>query len=112
MQLCGVDLVEMKLIFTEQETDDAYALFDVFTDFYRRLSGNKGWRALLTHSPSVKQGEIVFIIEKKYEQRVRQWLTGALYVTRNSLEEIKAPENMAAEIDQKILSFLKSIARS
>ncbi len=112
MQLCSVDLAEMKLMFTEEEAEDAYALFDVFTNFYRQLSGNKDWRAILTHDPSVKRGEIVFTIEKKYEQRVRRWFKGALYVAHNNLEEVKAPENMAVEIDREIFFFTKKRLKS
>ncbi len=109
MQLCSVDLAQMKLVFSEKE--EPYVLFDALVDFYCQLSRNNFWRPLLMHGASLGRTEIVLVIEKQYERQVKGWLKQAAEKIGSKLEIVDPPEGMVAEIDREVLSFLKDMAR-
>ncbi len=111
MQLCGVDLVQLWLTFNSEDVDEE-ELTERFYFFYQSLSHNEDWSILLRRTPQLGQRELVFVIEKKYEQRVKRWLrTAARLYGSTELQEIGPRPNIVAQVDREVMGFLKDLSR-
>ncbi len=108
MQLCSIDLVQMKLIYTEKEPGKYFV--DNLTEFYRKLTQDGLWLPLEYILPSGTV-EAIFMIEKKYEQKVKDFLKKAAAEEGLELEFVEAPEKMAVENNRKLYPLLTGAMR-
>ncbi len=100
MQLCGIELVQVNLFFSEEE--NGWMVIDALENFYRQLSQDALWRLRQFINRSPGGAEAIFTIEKKYEQQVKNFLKEVARKMKTELEFIEAPEKMVAENNLKV----------